>query len=58
MPPSPPALLNLRERILSRASGTGRHIISFAIGLLMALVLHYVLYRIGLPSKPFIYVAF
>jgi hypothetical protein len=58
MPEHPPALLNLRDRILSRAGGTGRHIISFAIGLLMALVLHYVLYRIGLPSKPFIYVAF
>jgi hypothetical protein len=50
--------VNLREKILSRASGTGQHAISFAIGLLMALVLYYVLYRIGLPSKPFIYVAF
>ena len=27
-------------------------------GLAAAVVLHYVLYRIGLPSKPFIYVAF
>ena len=32
--------------------------ISLAAGLLVALVVHYVLYRIGLPSKPFIYVAF
>jgi hypothetical protein len=58
MPPPPPVLLNLRERLLSRATGSARHLISFAIGLLMALVLHYVLYRVGLPSKPFIYVAF
>jgi hypothetical protein len=32
--------------------------ISVVAGLLVALVLHYVLYRMGLPSKPFIYVAF
>lgn len=32
--------------------------LSLMLGLLVALVLHYVLYRIGLPSKPFIYVAF
>lgn len=31
---------------------------SLAAGLLAAFVIHYVLYRIGLPSKPFIYVAF
>jgi hypothetical protein len=58
MPERPPVMLNIRDRILSRAGGTGRHVISFAIGLLMALVIHYVLYRVGLPSKPFIYVAF
>lgn len=32
--------------------------LSAAVGLLFAVVLHYALYRIGLPSKPFIYVAF
>jgi hypothetical protein len=32
--------------------------LSLAAGLIVALVLHYVLYRMGLPSKPFIYVAF
>lgn len=32
--------------------------ISVLCGLLVALVLHYVLYRMGLPSRPFIYVAF
>lgn len=30
----------------------------FAAGLLVAAVLHYMLYRIGLPLEPFIYVAF
>lgn len=34
------------------------HILSLAAGLVVAAVLHYVLYRLGLPSKPFIYVAF
>lgn len=34
------------------------HVGSLAVGLLAAFVIHYVLYRIGLPSKPFIYVAF
>jgi hypothetical protein len=34
------------------------HAFSFAAGLVAALVFSYVLYRIGLPSKPFIYVAF
>lgn len=33
-------------------------IFSVVAGLVIALILHYVLYRIGLPSKPFIYVAF
>lgn len=27
-------------------------------GAALAVILHYVLYRIGLPSEPFIYVAF
>ena len=34
------------------------HAVSFAAGLAAALVFSYVLYRMGLPSKPFIYVAF
>jgi hypothetical protein len=33
-------------------------VLSLLAGVLVALVLHYVLYRVGLPSKPFIYVAF
>jgi len=32
--------------------------LSLVVGLAVAVVVHYVLYRIGLPSKPFIYVAF
>ena len=34
------------------------HALSLAIGIFAAFALYYVLYRIGLPSKPFIYVAF
>ncbi len=34
------------------------HALSLAAGLLVALVLHYILYRIGLPGTPFIYVVF
>ena len=32
--------------------------LSLVAGLTAALVLHYILYRIGLPGTPFIYVAF
>ncbi len=31
---------------------------SFATGLLVAVAIHFMLYRISLPLKPFIYVAF
>ena len=31
---------------------------SVLLGLIAAIVLHYLLYRLGLPSQPFIYVAF
>ena len=41
---------------LQRSLVTGA--ISIVLGLLAALVLDYILYRVGLPSKPFIYVAF
>lgn len=33
-------------------------IASALAGAVLAVILHYVLYRIGLPSEPFIYVAF
>lgn len=51
-------LRRLHARLTSGLTGASRLVVSFVIGLMMALVLHYVLYRIGLPSKPFIYVAF
>jgi len=35
-----------------------RVVLSVAAGLALDMVVHYVLYRIGLPSQPFIYVAF
>ena len=31
---------------------------SFAAGLLVAVAIHFMLYRMSLPLKPFIYVAF
>ncbi len=46
------------SRLPKPAVDAGRHALSFVIGLLAAFTLFYVLYRIGLPSKPFIYVAF
>ena len=58
MPEIPPFLLKLQGRVVGKVNGVGRHVLSFVIGLLMALIVHYLLYRIGLPSKPFIYVAF
>jgi hypothetical protein len=35
-----------------------RVVLSFLAGLTVALMLSYLLYRVGLPSKPFIYVSF
>lgn len=32
--------------------------ISLLVGIAAAVMLHYLLYRVGLPSRPFIYVAF
>lgn len=34
------------------------HALSLLTGLLIALILHYLLYRISLPGTPFIYVVF
>ena len=41
-----------------RAAKLLGHAASLLTGLLIALLLHYLLYRLGLPSKPFIYVVF
>ena len=35
-----------------------RHSLSLMAGIVAAFAVYYVLYRIGLPSKPFIYVSF
>jgi hypothetical protein len=35
-----------------------RHFLSFLIGCAIGLVFHYALYRMALPSQPFIYMAF
>ena len=35
-----------------------RAVLSLAAGLGVALMFHYLLYRVSLPSKPFIYVSF
>ena len=40
------------------AQQTIRHALSLAAGIAAAFAFYYVLYRIGLPSKPFIYVSF
>ena len=35
-----------------------RVLCSFALGLVIGVVFHYALYRMGLPVQPFIYMAF
>lgn len=35
-----------------------RVIVSFGLGCAIGVVLHYTLYRMGLPLEPFIYMAF
>lgn len=50
------------ETLTARLPPTGalwlNRLISLGLGLLTAVIMHYVLFRIALPSKPFIYVAF
>jgi hypothetical protein len=48
----------LRRTMPEPVAKTLSHAGSLLLGLLLAVLLHYVLYRLGLPSKPFIYVAF
>lgn len=54
----PAALRKLWENLPPPAANLLAHAASLAVGLFAAFAIHYVLYRIGLPSKPFIYVAF
>jgi hypothetical protein len=35
-----------------------RQVVSFLLGCAIGVLFHYVLYRIGLPVEPFIYLAF
>ena len=56
MPPK--FLRQFWQSLPPRAATLLGHAASLATGLLIALVLHYLLYRFGLPSKPFIYVVF
>lgn len=46
------------ERIPAWARPMAARLFSTLTGLALAVLLHYLLYRFGLPSKPFIYVAF
>jgi hypothetical protein len=39
-------------------SRLARHAFSLVVGLAVGVFLHYLLYRLGLPVQPFIYVAF
>jgi hypothetical protein len=52
------ALDSLRKRMPEPVAKAVAHAGSLLLGLVLAVLLHYVLYRLGLPSKPFIYVAF
>jgi hypothetical protein len=51
----PPAWYRRLPPLQAKLLGIG---FSLVAGFVAAVVIHYVLYRIGLPSKPFIYVAF
>ena len=42
----------------AQATRVGQWILSVLAGLATAVVIHYMLYRIGIPLKPFIYVVF
>lgn len=54
----PTALRKFWDNLPAPLATALAHAASLAVGVMAAFVLHYVLYRIGLPSKPFIYVAF
>lgn len=56
MPPT--FLIRFWQALPPRVASILGHALSLLAGLLIALMLHYLLYRIGLPSKPFIYVVF
>jgi len=51
-------LEDLRKRMPEALARALAHTGSLLLGLVLGVLLHYVLYRLGLPSRPFIYVAF
>jgi hypothetical protein len=51
-------LESLLARLPPRRAVWMNRFISLGLGLLTAVIMHYVLYRIAMPSTPFIYVAF
>jgi hypothetical protein len=50
--------MKANEKVPTRFSRALAAVLSLLAGMAVALVLHYILYRIGLPSTPFIYVNF
>lgn len=54
----PEFLRQFWQNLPPRTASLVGHAASLLAGLLIAMVLHYLLYRIGLPGKPFIYVVF
>jgi hypothetical protein len=54
--------MNVAHRLLARTPEpvvkAGAVLLSFIAGFAVALMLYYMFYRVGLPSKPFIYVSF
>lgn len=54
--------MSLLHQIFQRLPPRARPVLAAALsllaGLLVAVVFDYVLFRVGLPSKPFIYVSF
>jgi len=51
-------LLKYWQQLPGPVASVLSHLASLVAGAATAFVLFYLLYRIGLPSKPFIYVAF
>jgi len=54
----PRFLINFWQTLPPAAARILAHGVSLLTGLLIALMLHYLLYRISLPGTPFIYVVF
>ncbi len=55
---TPKLLVRFWQALPPRAVAMLGHAASLLTGLLIALMLHYLLYRVGLPGRPFIYIVF